>query len=187
MQTPEPGADDRLFYEEQRPNRFWTWGTSGLLLAYLTWVANGFCQQLCLGEPWGNKPAPDQVFVYLTIGILLFTIAMSALLLTLKLIVQVRGDGLFVQLFPVHLRKPKRIPLERMTACEAVRYRPIRDYGGWGIRYSRHGKAYNLRGDRGVRISFADGKPLLRSTTSSLRIMLFCLTMSLSNSRGLPQ
>lgn len=159
--TSEPGASALLFHEEQRPNRLWSWGTSGLLLACLAWVANGFYRQLVLGEPWGNKPAPDDVFVYLMIGILLFTLGVSALLLTLKLTIEVRRDGLFVQLFPIHLRKPKRIPLERMTVCEAVRYRPIRDYGGWGIRYSRLGNAYNLRGDRGVRISFADRKPLL--------------------------
>jgi hypothetical protein len=40
-------------------------------------------------------------------------------------------------------------------------YRPIRDYGGWGIRYGRNGKAYNVSGNRGVMLEFSHGQKLL--------------------------
>jgi hypothetical protein len=40
-------------------------------------------------------------------------------------------------------------------------YRPIRDYGGWGIRYGRGGKAYNVSGNRGVMLELSDGQKLL--------------------------
>jgi hypothetical protein len=43
-----------------------------------------------------------------------------------------------------------------------VRYRPILDYGGWGIRAGRDGeRVLNARGDRGVRLELADGSKLL--------------------------
>jgi TATA-box binding protein (TBP) (component of TFIID and TFIIIB) len=35
------------------------------------------------------------------------------------------------------------------------------EYGGWGIKYGRKGKAYNVSGNRGVQLVFKDGKQLL--------------------------
>ncbi len=43
-----------------------------------------------------------------------------------------------------------------------VEYRPIIDYGGWGIRTGRDGeRVLNARGNRGVRLELADGSKLL--------------------------
>ena len=43
-----------------------------------------------------------------------------------------------------------------------IRYRPILDYGGWGIRTGPDGeRVLNARGDRGVRLELADGTKLL--------------------------
>lgn len=49
-----------------------------------------------------------------------------------------------------------------VTRVEVVRYRPLRDYGGWGVRFGRDGeRVLNARGDRGVRLHLADGSKLL--------------------------
>jgi hypothetical protein len=160
-----------FFREVQHPARWWTWGLSALLLGYLAWVMEGFHQQLFLGQPWGNKPAPDDVFIFLMIGIFLLCIGMSLVLLTMKLVVEVRDDGLFVRLFPFHLRQAKRIDLRQLQHCEAVRYRPLRDYGGWGIRQGRAGKAYSILGDRGVKLSFATGRPLLIGSQRAVELL----------------
>lgn len=74
---------------------------------------------------------------------------------------EVREDGLYVQFFPFHASF-KRIPLEELKRLEVITYKPIRDYGGYGIRYGfRNGWAYNVIGDRGVKLYFAKGAPLL--------------------------
>lgn len=45
---------------------------------------------------------------------------------------------------------------------EVVSYRPLVDYGGWGIRAGRDGeRVLNARGNRGVRIDLSDGTRLL--------------------------
>ena len=45
---------------------------------------------------------------------------------------------------------------------EVVSYRPLADYGGWGIRSGRDGeRVLNARGNRGVRLDLADGSRLL--------------------------
>ena len=50
----------------------------------------------------------------------------------------------------------KRIPLAALRSFKAVTYRPLRDAGGWGIRYGRFEGAqcwfYNARGKEGVLI-----------------------------------
>ena len=41
-------------------------------------------------------------------------------------------------------------------------YRPVLDYGGWGIRRGRDGeRVLNARGDRGVRLHHFDGSKIL--------------------------
>lgn len=54
-----------------------------------------------------------------------------------------------------------RVPLSDITNAAAIVYRPVRDYGGWGIRGSRKRRAVNTRGDRGVLITRSDGGTLL--------------------------
>jgi hypothetical protein len=48
-----------------------------------------------------------------------------------------------------------------MESFEAVTYRPIRDYGGWGIRWGPGKLAYNVSGSEGVRIDRSDDRELL--------------------------
>jgi len=77
-----------------------------------------------------------------------------------RLITEVRHDGFYVQYWPVHL-SPRCIPLENVTRIAAVTYDPIGQYGGWGIRWTWKGKAYNAGGNRGVRIDYTNGRHLL--------------------------
>lgn len=57
------------------------------------------------------------------------------------------------------------VAIDAIRRVEVVRYRPIRDCGGWGIRWDRHGgRVLNARGDRGVRITLDDGSLLLVGT-----------------------
>jgi hypothetical protein len=56
----------------------------------------------------------------------------------------------------------RSIPIESIARVEVVQYRPIADYGGWGIRYGRDGeRVLNARGDRGVRFHLVDGSKIL--------------------------
>ena len=54
-----------------------------------------------------------------------------------------------------------QIPLSDVRQAEAIVYRPIADYGGWGIRGFRRKRAFNARGDRGVLLTRADGSTVL--------------------------
>jgi len=54
------------------------------------------------------------------------------------------------------------VPIDTIRSVEVVTYRPIADYGFWGIRSGRDGeRALIARGNRGVRLELLDGSKLL--------------------------
>lgn len=54
------------------------------------------------------------------------------------------------------------VTLTDVVKVEVVEYRPMADYGGWGIRRGRNGeRVYNARGNRGVRLELGDGTRVL--------------------------
>ncbi len=54
------------------------------------------------------------------------------------------------------------IPIDSVRKVEVVTYRPLLDYGGWGIRTGRDGeRVLNARGNRGVRVELGDGTRFL--------------------------
>jgi hypothetical protein len=85
--------------------------------------------------------------------------SVALLLLVAGLDTEVRLDGLYVRFRPFTRRR--RIGWREIVRAEACRYRPLREYGGWGIRFGPRGKAYNVHGDRGVRLELTDGRRLL--------------------------
>ncbi len=54
-----------------------------------------------------------------------------------------------------------RVPLDDVVRAEAVEYRPVRDYGGWGLRGFGRRRAVSARGNRGVLLVRRDGSTVL--------------------------
>jgi hypothetical protein len=78
----------------------------------------------------------------------------------MKLKTEVRKDGLHIHFYPLMKRV---IRFEEITRTDVRTYRPIREYGGWGIRsgLGKTGGAYNVSGNRGVQLELSGGKQLL--------------------------
>ena len=91
-----------FFREVQRFNQWWLWL---LILVAVVFVWYGAYTQLIQKRPFGTNPAPDGVMVVLWI---IFGILFPLFFRSVKLVVEVRGSGLFVCFFPFHL-KFKRI------------------------------------------------------------------------------
>ena len=155
-----------LFREVQKFRTWWLWlilagtfGSSVVPLWYGLWL------QLTTGEPWGNHPADD-----LTLGIvtLLITLLMGGLLLmfmTMQLETEITTEGISFRYRPL-VRKWRTIPIEDIMRFEAGTYRPIADYGGWGVRqgFGKKGRAYNVSGNLGLTIFLKNGKKVLLGT-----------------------
>jgi hypothetical protein len=78
----------------------------------------------------------------------------------LELRIRVNNDGLHYQFFPFHL-KYFSIKIEEIEKIEAMKYKPISQYGGWGIKYGFNGKAYNVSGNLGVKVFLKNGSNIM--------------------------
>lgn len=143
-----------LFRETQYFRQPWIWL---IVLGIFALFAYLIVQQLILGKPVGNNPASDTELIILVV---IFGLGLPLLFFMTKLVVEVRDDGLYIRFFPFHFSF-RKIPLEDLKTCEARTYSPLKEYGGWGIRYGPKGKAYNVSGNRGVQLEPANGKRIL--------------------------
>lgn len=82
---------------------------------------------------------------------------------------KITTDGVFIKFRPFH-RKWILFPFESIQTAESCKYNPIRDYGGWGIRYGFKGKAYNVSGNKGILIKFSEGTHLLIGSQKHLEL-----------------
>jgi hypothetical protein len=87
-------------------------------------------------------------------------VVVPAVLLGSRVVTEVSAAGLRVRLSPLQPRG-RRESWTRVASYSVVTYRPVREYGGWGIRGAGRSMAYNACGDRGVLFTFSDGATLL--------------------------
>lgn len=92
-------------------------------------------------------------------GTLLPVVLTVGLMLILRLFVRVFPNGLSIRFTPF---RERFISFEEIATAEARTYRPIREYGGWGIRYAGlKNRAYNVMGNEGVQLVLKDGERIL--------------------------
>jgi hypothetical protein len=103
------------------------------------------------------RGAVDRTAVAVGIGLVAAAVVV-VLYLGMPLVTEVRGQCLCVRLVPFPAR---RIALHDIREVWVRTYRPLLEYGGWGIRFGRQGMAYNARGNRGVQLLLADGRKVL--------------------------
>lgn len=141
------------FNEVQRIRHWWLWLIL-LLVAGLAWWS--FIEQIVRGQPFGDHPGPDWM-VWLVTAIC--GVVVPVVFLVARLETTVDKAGLRLRYVPFRNRL---IAHAQILTHEVVDYRPIREWGGWGIRYGfRRGWAYTAHGSRGVQLELAGGKRLL--------------------------
>ena len=146
-----------FFKEEQRFRQLWLW-VFIILASIIPWL--GLITQVILGQKLGNNPAPDWIIILMW---LVFGIGFPLLFYSIKLITEVHKDGIHIRFFPFH-RKFKIFLYAEIEGHAARKYKPIREYGGWGIRYTLGGMAYNVYGNKGVQLILKNKKKILIGT-----------------------
>ena len=107
--------------------------------------------QVVLGHPWGKQPLSNGNIIGWTV----FLWIVYFRLITVRMVTEVRDAELVVSLRG--LWRARHILLNDIRAAEMITYDPERDYGGYGIRTGRFGKAYVASGQRGVRLRLVKG------------------------------
>ncbi len=144
---PEPAAD--IFREVQQFRQKWLWVIPASPWGILIY-------QLVSGIPLGDRPASNPELAVL--GTVLFCLFYFSRLTT-----WVKNDGVYFRFFPLHFSE-QAILFSDVAKYEIRIYSPIRDYGGWGIRWGPKGKAYNVSGNRGIQFELKNGKKILIGT-----------------------
>jgi hypothetical protein len=125
-----------LFEEDQRFRQWWLWAVVGGSVLLTLWAGSRAHSQIPL----------------------LVNLPMLWIFYAMRLETRVDANAVRLRFFPLIRRT---IPLTEIQSCEARTYRPIREYGGWGIRWGFSGMAFNVSGDRGVQLVLTGGKRLL--------------------------
>jgi hypothetical protein len=146
-----------IFTEEQRFGQVWLWMVLiGMDVSYFTMF---FVQFFGPVPPRPSGPAD-----LLVMGLVaLLCLGITALFVSLKLITRVTNQGISVQFIPLH-RKPVIFPFSDISEYSVRTYRPIMEYGGWGIKRGNGGLAYNVSGNKGLQLTFQDGRKILIGT-----------------------
>lgn len=147
------------YHEVQRFRQPWLWCILVIAgVGSLSLLTYGMYKQLILGQPWGERPLSDNGLMIVGCLASLFFFALFYLLYRVELTVEVHEKHLSIRFSPFSRRI---IDLKDIVSFEARTYRPILEYGGWGIRYSWKGMAYNVSGNRGVQLELSSGKRVL--------------------------
>lgn len=126
------------------------------LVAALAVFGWGIYRQIITGQPWGNKPMSNAALILTSI----FGVA-SASAITIALFVVEMRTRVFSNRVVVRYRpfKTRVTQASEISAAATVIYRPIRDFGGWGIRRSikRNAWIYSMTGNQAVDLTL-DGE-----------------------------
>jgi len=141
-----PGEYDASFQEEQGFDQVWIWALLGIELLVL------LIPLILTAQPWWT--------LLVCVGAMVLSMALLA---SFKLNSRIDSSGVHYRMKPIHW-KEQTIPWEEIDHIFVRKYSPILEYGGWGIRFGRNGRAYNVKGNYGIQIVKKDGKRLLLGT-----------------------
>ncbi len=155
-----------LFREEQKFGSRVLYLSMGVIYSIPVAIfGSAFYYQLYLGIPWGDKPISDGGLVVIAFFVLFILAGSAYLIFGSKLVTVVTGNEIRVTFKP-YFYKPVVFDPEDIDRFEIRTYKPIREYGGWGVRYGgkNNGKAYNVRGKTGLQLYLQNGKKVLIGT-----------------------
>lgn len=146
------------FRETQRFKQWWVWailiGVNGLVLVLLMIRF----QELLNGNGTLGE------YAILSLGAFSL-IAPTVLILFIKLDTVIDNDGIAVRLYPFHIRY-RFYGRDEVDTCTVREYKPISEYGGWGLRGSSRNRAFNISGNKGIHFVLKNGHKVLIGTNA---------------------
>ena len=117
--------------------------------------------QVIRGEVVGNSAAHNGALLTATA----FSLMVTVFVLSIRLDTEIRSDGIYVRMFPIQFSY-KVITWATVGRCYLRTYKPIAEYGGWGMRWGLGGKgmAYTISGNQGLQVEYSPNKKLLIGT-----------------------
>jgi len=149
------------FHETQKFRQRWIWAViiASIVPAILI-TGFGVWRQVLHGLPFGDRPSSDAGLIFGFALTLVVGLGVILLIAKSRLDVAVSDDEIFIRFRPFHLNG-RHIAMRDVAEARMRVYRPILEYGGWGIRMGFNGMAYNVSGNEGVQLVLANGSRVL--------------------------
>jgi hypothetical protein len=166
-----------IFKETQKFNQPMIWvGMIFIGLIMTSIFGFGIYRQIIQGVPFGNNPMSDNGLIITFVLTILLFICLVLLFRFARLSTIIDQRGIEYRFFPFQLKYHK-INWDEIEKKEVITYKPIRDYGGWGMRFNRKGKAFNVSGDKGIQLYLKNGKQILIGTQKETELADFLKTL----------
>jgi hypothetical protein len=99
----------------------------------------------------------------------------------MRLTVSIDANKIEYAFKPFHIRN-QIITKQEIESAQVIKYEPISQYGGWGIRYSfKNGKAFTTSGYYGLQLKLKSGKCILLGTQQPDKLSSFLTACRLSS------
>jgi hypothetical protein len=138
-----------LYREEQRLRNNFLW-----IIAAVIFLLLGF-------GLWANRTSGGLVTMYVTS--VLIVLAIFALAASLKLVVTIQEEGIGIVLRWLQ-SKPVMIKWEEVGSISQEPVNPVKDFGGWGLRYNKRATGYIFKGREGIRVRLKSGREFVITT-----------------------
>jgi hypothetical protein len=138
-----------MFNETQRFTQWWLW-----LILLGSWVL--------LMSALVTEPPQTTISFIISFGL---GMLLPLFFWQMKLTTRITEEGIYVRFTPFHF-KEKFYAWGSLSACFVRTYSPLKEYGGWGIKYGFNGQGvvYNVAGNVGLQLHFKEGDPVLIGT-----------------------
>jgi hypothetical protein len=139
-------TDTILFKEQQRFNQIWLWV---LLIGTDVTIIAGILSSFLVKRLDGSHPPsfwslfiPGLILLFVNIGLGIT-----------RLETLIKKDGIYIRFYPFH-RKYITYQWSNISECFVRTYKPIFEYGGWGLRIGLFGKggAFSTSGNKGIQL-----------------------------------
>ena len=78
---------------------------------------------------------------------------------SIKLKITIDPKGITYQ-YPPFRNKPTTLPWENIETVELLKINPLKEFGGWGLRRGKLGKAYTTAGNHILHVKLKNGTPV---------------------------
>lgn len=143
-----------LFKETQKFRQWWLWLILVFVMGDSLWIT---VNELKSGQ--------GDTFERVLLPLILLLLPMSIIffILSIKLETEIKEDGIYVRFFPIH-KQFRFYNWEAIEQAYVRTYKPVAEYGGWGLRGFGNNRALNIAGKEGLQLIMQDGRKLLIGT-----------------------
>jgi hypothetical protein len=144
------------YYEVQKKSPIWVYFiviTTNALMLFAVY------QHIIMGL---NDKLMTTNTIIMTLSVVVVAL-INVLLFSLRLEILIRPDGIRFRYFPMQ-RKFRYYPFDSINKCYVRKFRPIAEYGGWGMRGFGNNRSFTVSGNMGMQIVLKNGSKTLIGT-----------------------